>query len=63
MKIYHPQWDEHDIPRVRCPHIEGYRIGRECKQCEHLSRWIDRKYETLIECKHPEAKGDEDVRS
>ena len=56
MKIYRPQWDENDIPRVGCPHREGIRIGsKDCKTCEHLSRWIDRPYEILVECEHPEA--------
>jgi preprotein translocase subunit Sss1 len=56
VKIYKPQWNEYDKPTVRCPHVEGRKIGSsECKVCEHLSQWIDRQYETLIECKHPDA--------
>jgi hypothetical protein len=59
MKIYRPQWNEHDQPTVRCPHVEGLRIGSgECKACEHFSRWIDRQYETLVECKYPETEDD-----
>jgi len=53
MKLYRPQWNENDKPTVRCPHIEGRRIGSpECVTCEYLSQVIDRKYETLIECAH-----------
>jgi len=56
MKIYRPQWNENDNPTVRCPHIKGRRIGSpECVSCEYLSQVIDRKYETLIECGHPDA--------
>jgi hypothetical protein len=53
MDIYHPQWDEYDKPRVRCPHFSDKAIGSKyCqKECKHLSRVIDRKYETLIECR------------
>lgn len=55
--IYRPQWDENDVPRVRCPHIEGRRIGSdECRKCEHIVRVIDRKYETLIECGHSDTQ-------
>ena len=55
MKLYRPQWNENDKPTVRCPHIEGRRIGSpECVTCEYLSQVIDRKYETLIECAHSE---------
>jgi hypothetical protein len=56
MLIYRPQWNENDRPTVKCPHIEGRRIGSaECKSCDHLSRWIDRPYVILVECKHPDA--------
>ena len=56
-EIYHPQWNENDKPTVGCPHIKGLRIGSaECRLCEHLVQVIDRKYETLIECGHKEAK-------
>ena len=52
MPFYHPQWNEHDKPTVRCPHVEGRRIGDDYCQhvCPHLTRVIDRQYETIIDC-------------
>ena len=52
MPFYHPQWNEHDKPTVRCPHVEGRRIGDNYCQhvCPHLTRVIDRQYETIIDC-------------
>jgi hypothetical protein len=63
MNTYQPQWDEHDRPRVACPHRKGVAIAsKTCYACEHLEARHDYKNVEQIECAFPDVGAKRFVR-